>query len=183
MLDDDARMRMRTFEEFVRSDLSRRVADLRSNLARHTSAIPDSSSTRGRVTAFLNGAPENVKAVEARALDGLAARERFARSLATGADEGDAPSRLENTEPIAQYIIQQTSVADAQAALRNEHEQRRIIARRAELRGRIALSAALPEVRTYIDARRQVARLEDAKRAGDPEDQQPTAQASAGRHY
>jgi hypothetical protein len=38
-LDDAARMRMQTFEEFVRSDLSRRVATLRSVLITQTSAI------------------------------------------------------------------------------------------------------------------------------------------------
>jgi ABC-type uncharacterized transport system ATPase subunit len=55
-------------------------------------------------------------------------------------------------------------MADAQTALRDEDEQRRIMARRAELRGRIALGTALPDVRKYIDALRRVARLEDAKR-------------------
>lgn len=79
-LDDAARERMASFEEFVRSDLSDRIAARRSDLRRRVDGLPDVAALRARIENSLDAASDDVRSTARRALDCLAQRERLARA-------------------------------------------------------------------------------------------------------
>lgn len=162
-LEEGARARMRSFEEFVRSDLSQRVSGFRSDLKAKVDALPNIADVHSRVEAFLDGLPDEITGVVFRALDHLSAREQAARKFAVGETVEEMPGPLIETKKIADYAKEQNSDADAQAGLRDEEEQRRILARRAELQARKATTAALTEIEARIATLRDIAALEAAK--------------------
>lgn len=162
-LDGDARQRMTTFEEFVRGDLSQRIARLRADLAAKTQAIPDIGATRTRVDDALDGSSQKVTKTAKETLDLLAERERFARAVAGGKEESTQPPPLVDISIISDYGAEQSATADTQAALRDEAEQRRVISRLAELQARKALLGALPVVQKHIETLQVIAGIEVAK--------------------
>jgi ABC-type multidrug transport system ATPase subunit len=163
-LDEDARERMTKFEEFVRSDLRGRIAALNRDLSTETSALPDIDALRTRVDAALSDAPDEIGAIAGRALDALAARAEIARRQADGENNDmSAVPALVDIARLSAYAEEQNAAADAQAALRDEKEQRRITGRLAELRAREALATALPAIREFIGGLLEIARVEAAK--------------------
>lgn len=163
-LDEDARERMTKFEEFVRSDLRGRIATLNRDLSAETSTLPDIATVRTRVDAALSDAPDEITALVSHALEVLSARADVARRRAEGENtEASAVPALVDIAQLSAYRDEQNAAADAQAALRDEEEQRRIMGRLAELRAREALAAALPAIRERVAGLQEIARVEAAK--------------------
>lgn len=163
-LDEAARERMAKFEEFVRSDLRGQIAALNRDLSAETSALPDVDALRTRVDAALPDAPHEITALADQALDALSARADVARRRAAGEskDISAVPAPVDIAR-LSAYAEEQTAAAEAQAALRDEDEQRRIAGRLAELRAREALATALPTIRKRVAVLQEVARVEAAK--------------------
>lgn len=162
-LDDAARERMASFEEFVRSDLSKRISRLRAELGHRIEDLPDAAALRARVEELLDGAPDEVTSIAVRAAACLAERERMARSLAEDRVESEAPPSVIALTAIGRYATQQTQAAEAQVAMRDESEQGRIVSRLAELCARAALRDALPKVRERVETLRAIAHISSAK--------------------
>lgn len=163
-LDEEARERMAKFEEFVRSDLRGRIATLNRDLSAETSVLPDIGIVRTRVDAALSDAPPETTALVAQALEALSVRADVARRQAEGEKtEALAIPALVDVAGLRAYADEQSAVADAQAKLRDEEEQRRIVAQLAELRGRQALATALPAIRERVAGLQEIARVEAAK--------------------
>lgn len=164
-LDENARQRMAKFESFVRSDLRSQIATLNRHLSAETSAVPDVTAVRTRVDAALSDAPDEMTALAGQALEALSARAGLVRRLAEGAEEQPSVlATMVDMERLSTYAEEQNTAAEAQAALRDEEEQRRIMALLAELQARQALAVALPVIREHVAGLRAIAQVEAAKR-------------------
>jgi energy-coupling factor transporter ATP-binding protein EcfA2 len=163
-LDEDARERMTKFEEFVRSDLRGQITALNRDLSAETSTLPDIDALRARVDAAVSDAPDEIAALAGQALDALADRADAARRRAQGEnkDPSAVPALIEIAR-LSAYAEDQNAAAHAQAALRDEEEQRRLTGRLAELRAREALAAGLPAIRERVAGLQEIARVEAAK--------------------
>jgi hypothetical protein len=117
-LDEDARQRMRKFEDFVRSDLRGQIAALNADLSREKSALPDIDAVRTRVEAALSEAPEETTTLAAKALAALSARADIARRRADGGNQEPPPSSpaVVDLDRLTAYAEKQNAAADAQAA-------------------------------------------------------------------
>jgi ABC-type multidrug transport system ATPase subunit len=163
-LDEDARERMRRFEQFVRSDLRGQIATLNADLSRERAALPDVDTVRMTVEAALSQAPDAISVLADSALTAFSSRADVARRRADGTGrELSTPPRRADIDRFTAYAEAQNATANAQAALRDEAEQRRIMDRLAELRGREDLAAAIPAIRTRVEGLREIARVEAAK--------------------
>jgi len=162
-LDGAARERLATFEEFVRGDLSQRIVTLRAAIARQAESLPDVSMIRARVEAALDGASDELRAIAQSAVDELAQREQRARRVAASETGDDAVTSRVDTGPIRDYAKKQSAAADAQAALQDENERRRITAALAELQARDVLAGALAAVRKRIEVLKALERINSAK--------------------
>jgi ABC-type branched-subunit amino acid transport system ATPase component len=164
-LDEDSRGRMTKFDEFVRSDLRGQIVDLTRSLSREVTALPDVAAARTRVETAVSEAPEEITAIANVAVEALSARADFIRERAEeGSNESPDVPKPPEIARLRVYADDQNAVANAQAALRDEAEQRRVMTRLAELRARETLAAALPSVHTRIAGLRGIARVEAARR-------------------
>jgi ABC-type multidrug transport system ATPase subunit len=163
-LDEGARKRMTRFEEFVRSDLRGQIAALNLDLSAEISALPDLDALRTRVDEALSDAPDEITQLGGQSLEALTGRVDIARRRADGRDKNtSAVPALVDIARLTTYAEAQYAAADAQGALRDEGEQRRITARLAELRARETLASGLPAIHERIAGLQEIARVEAAK--------------------
>lgn len=163
--DKSTRQRVSKFEEFVSSDLRSQIAGLSQEISRGADELPELAAVRTRVGAYLSGAPTDVTAAAKEVLDALDQRLEHARASAEGRVAERAPlAPPPDISRIRAYAEEQAKAAKAQVELRDETVQQRMAIRLAELRARQDLIAAMPAIRSHIDALREVERLRGARR-------------------
>jgi hypothetical protein len=158
-LDPEAQTRVANFEEFVRSDLRRRVATLEREKQRLLQTLPDIAVLRATLEGNLRDAPENIVSAAGAAVTVIEKRVARARAL-VGTDDAVSTVDVVAVEEIEQYAVAQIHVAEAQANLRDEKEKQQVLIRLAELKARQALHAALPQIKERIEGLKAAAACE-----------------------
>ncbi|HEY8082697.1 MAG TPA: AAA family ATPase [Solirubrobacterales bacterium] len=149
----DTPERVAKLEEFVGSDLRGKIAALSSDLARAVDELPDIAAVRALVEASFSEAPDEVKGAAIDMVNALSARVGLVCRLGTGSVAGLGPApELPPIASIRAYARAELDVADSQKGFRDGAAQQRLMARRAELRGREELGAALPKILEHIAA-------------------------------
>jgi hypothetical protein len=161
-LDTAARERMQRFQEFISSDLRQQAIHLDDEIQTRLRAIPELGGVRATVEAALRGAPALVTAAADRALAILDARAEATRRAVAGEAHAEAGTGSVQLTALETYADDQRSLAERQAALRDEESQRKAMAELAELHARVALVEADSAISTHVEGLKAIKRIDDA---------------------
>jgi energy-coupling factor transporter ATP-binding protein EcfA2 len=148
-LDVPARERLRTFQEFVTSNLRQQAVDLGDQITAAVQRLPDLVLVRGTVEAELRELPAELRVAADAALAVLDARAVAARNAAAG-----EPARTVNDAVLIDVLTAhaegQDEVAKRHASLRDDKGQREIMRQLEELNARVALVSARDTIAKHI---------------------------------
>jgi ABC-type uncharacterized transport system ATPase subunit len=160
-LDDAARRRLQSFQEFVTSTLRQQAIALEDKINHRLLALPDLKSLHGTVHAQLCGTPDDVIAAADQALAILdrrvaAARRDDASKLADVSDQEFTIGAL------SFHADSQEALATRHASLRNENDRRKVTTQLAELHARRLLVNAHDTIARHVNGLKVLARMDNA---------------------